>query len=291
MLTRETIPCRYELSWKGRDGVPGILLRINPDVINKKGGLPIGDAPLVTAFMNDFDFEKFSGRFNGDFGFEESLKRIGVAADGFLEYEIPTPLVKEISNELCGMCDGTGHDNVLDEVCGFCEDGKSFCYNFSAALAASASLDVFLQFLCIQDEETSSTSPQLMFVSMGTLAYGRCGLLDGDYSCEIGDYLRSRPAGDIPEMIAAMRTVWGRMEGSVESFYARKFDAYTQGDNGWLNVICPGDGTGLHPSDIGPLRNGGYRFSSYNVDSPTQQLVLLAALAALHDLARDATAR
>ena len=87
-------------------------------------------------------------------------------------------------------------------------------------------------------------------------------------------------------MIAAMWTVCERMEGKIPRFYQHSFEAYTQGNNGWLNVGCPGDATGLHPADCQVDGTGGYQFSCHNVDQMVQQFMLLASLAALHDLAR-----
>ncbi len=64
------------------------------------------------------------------------------------------------------------------------------------------------------------------------------------------------------------------------------FRAQVDGEKGWLNVQCPGSGCGLCPSHHGIERGRGYEFDSHNVDSPIQQLTLLAGLAALHDRAR-----
>jgi len=58
-------------------------------------------------------------------------------------------------------------------------------------------------------------------------------------------------------------------------------------DRGWLGIGCSGDRTGLHPSSISSMGAGeGYRFSCHNVDTPMQQIALLAGLAALCDKAR-----
>jgi hypothetical protein len=89
-------------------------------------------------------------------------------------------------------------------------------------------------------------------------------------------------------MVQTMRTVDERMEGEVKSFDEYYFQAYTQGNEGWLNVSCPGDACGLHPSNGYIDGERGYEFSCHNVDQPIQQFMLLAALAALHDLARAA---
>jgi hypothetical protein len=289
MLTCETIPCWYEISWRGRNGKPGILLRMHPDVVNSKNQIP-PDARLALDFMQTFGFKRFSNTFEGDFGFENALKRVGVAKDGFLEYEIPTPVVKKKSKKICGMCNGTGRNQVLDGSCIFCVKGKEIYYDYHEAFAVSASLNLLLEFLSLFNGESNAHTPQLMSLVMVTMADAHGGSLGGEYSCELVDYLASRPLGEISEMGSAMRIVWRRMDGSLPRYRVHDFWARTQSPGtGWLNVNCSGDATGLNPSH-GSDVNGrnGYKFACHNVDTPMQQLVLIASLAALHDLARKA---
>lgn len=286
MLTYESIPCWYELSWKGRDGKPGMLLRIHSDFASRTREIPL-DAPGVLGFVQRFGLEKFRNKLGKNFGFEESLKYLGMA-NGFLEYKIPTPRIRKFTDNPCSHCDGKGWDKELDRDCLWCEKGVVSYYDWNAAFAVSASLTLLFRVMRFPEEETTATIPQLLCVDMVTAKGMHGGSLGGEYSCELAGYLRSRPAGEIPEMIAAMQAVFKRMEGKLPEFWKHSFQAYTQGTNGWLNVGCPGDAAGLHPADWNLDALRGYEFACHNVDQPMQQLALLASLAALHDLARAA---
>ena len=286
MLTYESIPCWYELSWKGRDGRPEMLLRIHTDFASRDRAIP-PEAPGVSGFIKDFGFKKFRNKLGEDFGFEGSLKYLGTT-DGFLEYKIPTPRVKKFSHDPCTRCDGKGWNKEFDRDCTWCEKGRMSYYDWDAAFAVSASLTLLFDHIRFPEEETTATIPQLMCVNTVTIKGSHGGSLGGEYSCELAGYLRSRPIGEIPEMDSAMQTAFKRMEGRVPEFDKHSFRAYTQGEVGWLNVSCPGDAAGLHPADWNIDNSRGYEFACHNVDQPMQQLVLLASLAALHDLARAA---
>ncbi len=284
MLTRETIPCWYELSFRGTNNKPGILLRIHSDFVNSAKEIP-ANAPLVIGLKESFQFKKFNGRLGEDFGFENSLIYRGMK-DGFLEYEIPTPLVRKFKDEICIRCNSSGYDEVMDANCLLCENGKIPYYDWEVAFAVSATISLLLHSMRFPEYETTAKIPQLMIVEATTIRASHGGSLYGEYGCELAAYLRSRPVDAISEMIDAMRIIHERMEGKISFYDNRDFQAYTQGNNGWLNISCPGDRCGLYPVDCRLDR--GYRFSCHNVDQPIQQLTLLASLAALHDLARAA---
>ena len=285
-LRRDSIPCWYEISFRGKNGKPGLLLRIHADFAERAKEIP-ANASEVFNFTRNFGFRKFVGTFGKDLGFGASLRYLGTT-DGFLEYEIPTPRVKKFKKKRCGYCDGKGYDKEFERDCLYCEKGRVSYYHYDAAYAVSASLTLLFGFMRYPDAETTAKTPQLMCVDAVTIKGMQGGSLGGVYGCELANYLRSRQNGDIPEMIAAMRAVFERMDGKIPHCYEHSFHAYTQGGNGWLNVSCPGDAAGLHPADGHVNAHGGYDFASHNVDSPIQQFTLLASLAALHDLAREA---
>ena len=111
------------------------------------------------------------------------------------------------------------------------------------------------------------------------------GSLSGQYSVFLGRYLNDLPVGtSIEEMVLAMKRAYKIMDQGLGPL--PRFSASIDGDNGWLNVDCPGDACGLHPSHGSVEESQGYEFSCHNVDTPQQQLTLLAGLAALHDKAR-----
>lgn len=280
------VPCWYELSFKGVGDRLGLLLRVHGGFVARHLEIPV-DVPGVVNFMRGFDFKKFSGRFGADLGFEDSLKFLGTR-DEFFEYEIPTPLVKKLAEEPCDQCDGKGYDEELGQDCFRCEAGKVFKIDYKEALAVSASLTLLFGFLSLFERTTTAQIPQLMFVDTVTVREPHGASLGGEFCPALMEYLRSRLSDDIPEMVSAMRTVCGRMEGTIPRYYQRDFAAYTQGSDGWLIVRCPGDAAGLSHSGGRVTGRPRYEFFSNNVDNFVQQFELLAALAALHDLARAA---
>lgn len=283
------MPCWYELSWRNAGGEQKLLLRIHGDFVSSIKEIP-ADALVVGDFMNEFKFKTFGGRFGADMGFEGSLKYQGTAGE-FLEYEIPTPLVKKFKNEPCVHCGGMGYDEILRRDCLFCEKGRESYYDWEPAFAVSASLTLLFMIMRFPKEETNAEVPQLMRVDTATTKESYGGWISGEYGRELAAYLRFRPTGSIPEMVSAMKTVFSRMEGNMPNGYEGRFEAHVRSGDGWLNVSCPGDAAGLHPESDIVDRGCGYKFSCHNVDQPMQQLMLLASLAALHDLARVALAK
>ncbi len=262
------------------------MLRIHEDFVASFRPLPSDDL-VVQRFLKEFDFKDFNGELipGGDFGFDSALKYIGQNG-GFLEYWIPTPLCRKVTKEKCGMCDGEGKSEFHDP-CIFCDgDGKETGYDYKEAFAVSTSLSTLFDLMSFPELETSSKVPQLMTIQTVTHSGFHGSSLGGEYGKELVDYLRSRTAGRIPEMIAVMKAIHGEMEGRAVEYDSRRFEAYTQGKSGWwLNVSCPGDACGLNPTHDSDDYCG-YQFSCHNVDQPMQQFTLLGSLAALHDLAR-----
>ncbi len=285
MVARNAIPCWYELSWRGE----GIVLRIHQDFVNEVKQFK-ADAPIVGHYAKEFGFSKFGHKFGENFGFEESLQFLG-EANGFLEYTVPTPLVRKNTGKDCLSCDGSGKSGVFEgEECLYCDgEGKKIVYDYTEAFAVSATLTTLFEFMNFPEVETSCSLLQLMSINTVTIKGSHGGSIGGEYSREVVEWMRQRGPGEIPEMVSAMRVVWEKMDGRIMEFYEHSFRANLSNGVGWLCTDLPGDACGLHPSHnagYGIERGTGYEFSSHNVDSPTQQLVILASLAALHDLVR-----
>lgn len=287
MITRDTVPCWYELSWRGDEG---IVLRIHVDYANAVKLIP-ADAPIVEDYTKDFGFSKFSGEFGRNFGFEDSLPFLG-EKDGFQEYSIPTPLVRKATGK-CPHCEGSGKDDLNEgEKCLFCMGGgKNITYDYSEAYAISATLTTLFELMRFPEVETSCNLPQLMTIQTVTIRDQNGGAVAGEYSKEAVKWLTTADRDNIIQnMVSAMKAVWGKMEGEIQSFYEYSFRVSLGDSQAWLCTDCPGDACGLHPHhnaghDI--QRGNGYKFASHNVDTPQQQLVILASLAALHDLMRQ----
>jgi hypothetical protein len=240
--------------------------------------------------MQNFGFKTFNGEFGKDLGFEGSLKFLG-ERDGFQEYLVPTPLVRNLGGD-CPQCEGTGkHEVFEDEKClSSLGEGKTAVFNYREAYPISASLTVLFDFMRFPEMETSCKLPQLMRFQTVTAAEIQGGNLDGEFSREAVRWMKLVGTGEIDEMVKAMVAVWKKMEGGMKFYDLHSFRAYLSNDQAWLCTDMPGDSCGIHPESSAGLctsRGEGYEFFSHNSDTPMQQFVVLASLAALNDLIRQ----
>lgn len=286
-ITRDTIPCWYELSWREKQGM---ILRIHDDFVNHHHKI-LAEAPIVKHYAENFRFSVFAGEFGTDFGFEKSLKFLG-QRDGFQEYLTPIPVIRKKSSQKCDLCDGSGQSLIFEgDKCLYCEgDGFEIVDDTAEACAILATLSLLFKLLRFPEIESSSKLPQLICVKTVVNRETNGFEVGGEYSREAVAWMKHRRAGEIPEMVSVMRVAWKKMEGEIKDYYDHSFFADISGDNGWLCASVPGDRTGIHPeqgSEHDVIFNGhGYKFSSHNVDRPIQQFAILASLAALHDLMR-----
>ncbi len=291
-LKRDIIPCWYELGWRAwqNDETPAIFLRVHKDFVRSIKAIP-ETAPLVTTLRAEFFntlFDTFSGSFEQDFfGFNKVFERVGEVEE-FVEFLIRIPVIDKPTGRKCPECQGTKKDQFLeDRECFHCNGtGKESQIDWRLAYSISASFTVFTTLSKYSEVETSCRLPQLLTFHTITVRDMHSGSLGGDYSIPLVKWLsllgRNAP---LAGMIYAMKTSYQRMLGRRE-YNDFDFQAYVANENGWLNVSCPGNACGIQPA-YGHLREGeGYQFSCHNVDSPMQQLTLIAGLAALHEKAR-----
>lgn len=313
-IERENMPCIYELSFDAES--PAIIVRIHNEFMDRWPKL-LREAPIVKGFMQNFGFSVFKDGYKGDFGFGSAFKRIGDEAD-FAAFSVRIPVVEKIAKKVCPLCGGDKKSffgqctrcmgkGKLDEACPECLEkkddesgfdclycggkGKKTYFDWKPAFAVSASFTLFFElagFKMAKEEATPCRFPQLILVSTITKQSSHGGSLDGTYSIPLARWLSSFSENTgIPEMTEAMVWAWKKMFGKVDEYDRHNFYAKVAYKNGWLNVSCSGDRCGLHPADNwGPTSGEGYRFSCHNVDTPAQQLTLLAGLAALCDRAR-----
>jgi len=159
--------------------------------------------------------------------------------------------------------------------------------DWNKAYSISASLNLLFQILSLEGatrEEASCDLPQLMLLNAATVrnAGGRGYSLSGSYSKALAYWFEKGGTRVIPEMISAMHEAHSALFGSLRERWC--FDAAVN-DSGWLRVSCEGSAYGLLPEHARVKTGMGSSFYSYDVNSPTQQITLLAGLAALHDLA------
>lgn len=288
MITRENIPCWYELSWQKEP--PAIRLRVHRDFIGSVKPI-FEEAPIVIDLKEEFKFKRFIGSFDGNFGFDNAFIRRG-EKERFIEFIVNIPEVKKWTDEICGNCKGTGKEKFVDfeRECLFCEGrGKKYLLNWQPAYAISASFTVFTTLAQFPQIKTSAPFPQLMTIKTVTARGHYGGAIEGEFSIPLVKWLASLfETGPILETVDAMKIAYNRMLG-LREYHLFYFKASVDYKGGWLNVSCPGDTCGLNPvygAGYDMERGLGYEFTCHNTDTPMQQITLLAGLAALYDKAR-----
>jgi len=254
-IVRQNRPCWYELSWE--EEKPAIILRIHNDFIRnpKVTALQRLNEDIKEDLMREFCFTGFSGNFETNIGFEQVFKRRGEKGN-FTKYVIEIP-------------------NTSEDI-----------HEWRKVSAISASFTFFTRLLYHCENDTFASQSQLMTVQTIT-ERGIGAPLGGKISIPLRQWLSSmKGENTIPEMVKAMKTTYGRMCGlkTVKSL-SHEFNVVIQ-DAGALFTECPGIACGIDCNPLYMQEKEGYEFSCHNVDSSTQQLTLLAGLAALHDQAR-----
>lgn len=283
MIEKKDSPCWYKLSWIKEE--KAILLRIHEDFINDFE--PISSSNnLILNYMKEFKFSNFSGNLDDDFGFNRALKFMGRKND-FNEFLMKAPVVSEKSNKICSNCKGSGK-NWTGDTCFQCNgSGKEDSYSWRSADETAVSFSILSRALRYFEKDTSTTFPQLFTVeTMAKKILSHGSSLGGTYSVSFCDWLRSLDTNIIfSETIEAMKIAYSCAFGEIIKI--SQFNAYLGSGKGWLVINCPGNSSGLHPSEQrGYSEKGkGYRFSCHNIDTPVQQFSLLTALSTLHDKA------
>ncbi|MBD3282299.1 MAG: hypothetical protein GF387_01700 [Candidatus Portnoybacteria bacterium] len=288
ILTWENIPCWYELSFKKTK--PTIVLRAHKDFIKNSKKIST-DLPLIKNYKERFGFKKNVGDFDGDFGFDSAFKK-GRETKDFVEFNAPIPLVKK-HDGICDCCNGTGESDIFENGCIHCNgEGISYSLDMMAAYRASASFTMFFFLAGCFEGETSSSLLQLMTVETVTINDLSGCSLGGMFSIPLCGWLESLDEDKkylvCDEITEAMRAAVTAMMGKSTSYYEGSTRTHISYGDAFA-ADCPGDACGIQPKHGYDDREEGrgYEFGSHNVDTPMQQLVLLVALAVLHDKARE----
>lgn len=285
LITNENIPCWYELSWL-KEKV-GILLRVHKDFAESAPVLTAGDH-IPRYFIEEFKFSKFSGDLKSDFGFDGTFIFNGEHED-FCEFLVPFPKIFKWAEEKCRWCKGAKTDPITGDKCGSCNgSGKEHFLDWRPARAISASFNVFFSLAYSPETETSAKLPQLMTVNVVTARDLNGGSLGGYFGIDLYNWLKSLEDGTpFPAITQAMTDAEEKMFRKLGRFDRREFQAFIS-SQGCIALQVQGNACDISNEADWHFGKGklGCRFGCHNVDSPMQQLELLAGLSALHDLAR-----
>jgi hypothetical protein len=117
---------------------------------------------------------------------------------------------------------------------------------------------------------------------------GGSAFISAVLSRPFGDYVRLLSKQELPEVKAAIKSVYLHMFPRYRRFDDFHFRAYVH-QHGQLIIDVPGEACGLYVDGMSRSlkeASGPIELDCHNVDSPAQQLTLLSGLAALAGMTR-----
>lgn len=287
-MERRDVPCWCWISF--RDNPLGIAVGIHKEVANL-----LEDKQMIAFLQEKFGFQGFSKMADEVqfFGFDHA----GIKKDvgEFVEIFFAIPPIDVVTDKPCSHCKGTGKDSYFEYLCSYCEGTKKeISHDYKSLLAVSASLSVL--FRCPQmyspDKETTSRVNQLIALDVVCLNEMGGSGIGGVWSAEFCDYFRwlfnnqERKKNVFQEAVKAMKAAYYHCYYRKDkNLYRDEFWVNVEA-NAWLMINFSGDRCGIHPSGRSSFGRG-CEFSCHNVDTPVQQLGLLAAMSVIHDKARE----
>lgn len=278
-LTHQTLPCWSKLLWTPDPAAISIL--IHEDII------PIIDAltdqdPRIKYFMQYGSFIREPERW----GINGSLIRTPKTEDGFFEFRAALPRVKKFKEDICRECNGKCEDE-LEFKCFRCYGtGHEVYFDRIPVHAISASLTILTDFINHFPPEQNTSSKQVQLTAPTVHILDRAFPLGGNCSIEFAQWLNSHKDSELVEPTQAVKTAWRMMMGEADDFTDWHLQAMTH-DDGRLRISCPGDACEIFCDPMRSEKGRGHTFADHNMDSPIQQLTLLAGLAATETLARQ----
>lgn len=223
-------------------------------------------SPIVPVLQQELNLPEFILPAEEQWGFGNVLSRRQSTLPSWIVYECPLPV-------------------VLGPKIG--DEG-----NWSKVFAVSATLRLLFWALELEVIEGERDSAFAQFLFVDNIA-ARRGMHGGSLNVTVCPPLcewlhQQKDNSEHSEIAGAMKRVFWHMSGRPDPDplgYAR-FRAWMRQPK-WVNLSCPGEACGLDPDDYYELSlNRGYGLAPHNVDTPIQQLTLLAGLAVMCQLAR-----
>jgi len=284
-IERKRVPCVYDVSYR-KGSPPCIVLRLHKEFVEEsKNIVPI--KAFLKKIQDDHNIGEFLPLSSECFGFEGVIKKKGEDSEGFFIYEIEIPISKKELPDLCERCEGTGWDKDLNKKCLSCY-GKKHKVDYDCRLLAaiSASLHVLSLIAETFNKQTSAKNYQLFtFQTSCGKEMGQFSI-NGYYGIDFCAWLNSfgAPQHQFNDVLAELENVYSYLYGGEKGL---DFQAYI-GNKARLIISVPGNACGIFPEDNYNWRVGeGRKFSSHNMDSPVQQILILVALAILSDMVRE----
>jgi len=277
-MMKRDVPCWYEISWKKE--IKSLELKIHPDFI-QNSRYKLGKNRLIEVLKERFNLGEFGADFSGDIGFGKIFKNAGRNEKGMIIFQAEIPKIGNVTDKKCGLC-----KNHRELPCWNCYGtGREFETDWSIARNFSASLTILTSHLTQPGSKTSANFPQLLTLETKTDYDQHGGSLWGVISLNLHNYIKSLDTSSLNEICtSAMVDCYQKM--FIEASFFRHYFSTEKLKNGGLALNCHGDRSGIFPDTGWHNTNEGYEFECHNIDSPIQQIALIAGLAALNDSAR-----
>lgn len=290
MIVLENRPLRYFLSAFALTAQePKLILWLHRSLVEHEVFRSLSpDQDGVRLIAADNDGGVFQGNLvsGSKFGFGGALE-VGEWTRDFLPLMIPFP-VCEHEDGPCHMCKGNPGDVTQ---CYFCnKTGKNTKVSYDSLWPVVSTL-VLVFDAARSDEALFGPKPQQqphpsqpLTVEMAANKKDGIFAISGMYGIPLVAWLATLPPSSrLEPVVTAMKTVDHRLFpfGPEDDFSFR----VVAEQNGWLNISCRGEACGLHPDHHGIQPGRGVEFMCHNIDQPGQLMTLLAALAALTDMA------
>lgn len=268
-IIKEDFPRMYSFSWRENGTDCSIAFEISRDAANIVTERIKNNSPMLDYGKKEFGFKKFGSDLNAEkYGFEDCAI-VNRLDDGSVEliFELIT-----INND------------------------KALQYIFACAATINILLNVLMS---IPEKEIKDSLPQFMTISTACCKrkdFGHGGNIVGEFNKDVKRYLMhhyDKKGEVLKEVLSALLKAAEKLGGRKSNRLTRSlYWAKVRGENGFLSIDCPGNSCGLNtdkPDEYWSLsrerdeKDFGMDLICHNVDEICQQIVLIAALAALSD--------
>lgn len=299
-ILKKPLPCWYEF---GSKGDKGIVLKIKKDYLENflKEIKTFPEEWRIVKYLREQLLGNEIVRKKFNIGEKENMGFGGVflyqgEEEEFRKWLIPYPEIVKFTNEECSFCKGLGTKN--DERCFWCRGtGREIEIEMEKVLAISASLMVVTLILntdvnISRKEKLLYPQPLIVLTSLSSSLYTEGAPLQGEIGDELAMFLKNHPKPQVVEerIKETMKRAYFKMMKPLE-MNSKIFKAEVK--EGKVSFIF-GDGEkycGIMPSQLFSFSEKiqGYKFTSRNVQSAIQQLILLSSLAELTTLFHQAS--
>jgi hypothetical protein len=268
-VAEKDFPRLYNLSWREQKGKCSIILGFSRDAVEVITEKLNENSPILRFSKEEFGFKIFRDNFNAKkYGYDECAT-INQLKDGSVEL-------------------------IFDLI--FIKDKEAMQYIYACAATINA-IVLFLEE--IPEKEIRDPLPQ--FMQLRTLCYrhkvaGHGGSIHGEMNKDVKKYLINHfnTKGEVlNDVLKALLKAAEIMSGEKKKAERNLYWAEVRSETGFLSINCPGNSCGLNTEKTDEhywlIKEGkkeedfGMDLICHNVDGIMQQMLLLAALAALSD--------